>query len=264
MKQIRKPINEAEEALGELEKMSIPKEPAIQLPTTQSILEDDFYVFTRDQIRQTTSQNYRHFLRVADYADLDYADLDNASELRIAKRLLRIDRRVRDVAARNNVAITGDDNKYLVNINQADARKIVGGLGGKLLTVGLMYRLFIPYIKELAQQNNQEAQATLKEMTNIKAEWLEDIILDGKRVRIGIAVRNILLPRNSGRFDRVDINEFGYPTSVKDQGEFYYWHVDENERAAIRGGSSVLVLNLDGAPAVADAFLGVRVAKIFI
>ena len=126
-----------------------------------------------------------------------------------------------------------------------------------------MYKLFIPYIKELAQNGNAEAQATLHEMINTKAEWLEDLVLDKSRLKIGNAERKIKLPKKEGRFDRADISEFGYPTLVKNEGEFYHWYVSGDERAAIRSGNSEFSLSLNRGPSIGSDGLGVRRAKFF-
>ena len=129
-----------------------------------------------------------------------------------------------------------------------------------------MYRVFIPYIKDLVQQNNAEAQVTLNEMTDTsvgKAEWLEDLILDKTRLKIGTKEQRLSLPDKDGRFDRAGINGFGYPISVKSSGEFYHWHVIGDERAAFRVRGSGLGLSLNGGSSVENGRLGVRLVKIF-
>ena len=166
---------------------------------------------------------------------------------------------------KSNISFGYDINGYVNRINQENARKLVKKLGNyKLLTTGLMYRLVIPYIKDLAQQGNIEAQVTLKEMIYTplgKAEWLEDLVLDKTRLKIGTQKRTISLPDRDGRFDRVDINEFGYPAQVEDSGEFHYWYPRYNENPAVRSGDSGLDLGLGSGPSIEVSRLGVRLAK---
>ena len=224
-------------------------------------MQNGFYQIDKPRIVAATSPAYRKFLR-----ESGYGDLDSCSRIEIAKGVLKYDQAVRDAGTRAGLNLTGADRQYVVNIDHPNAKKLVEALGYKVPTVGLMYRLFIPYIKDLVQQNNAEAQVTLNEMTDTstaKAEWLEDLILDKTRLKIGTQERIIVLPDKNGSFDRADINECGYPISVKSSGEFYHWHVSGDERAAIRNGNPELSLNLDRGPSIEDDGLGVRLAKIF-
>ena len=219
---------------------------------------ESFYLIGRERLLESTTPPYRKFLKEA-----KYADIDKAAALIFGKGLLKCDQKVLD--HKSNISFGYDINGYVNRINQENARKLVKKLGNyKLLTTGLMYRLVIPYIKDLAQQGNIEAQATLKEMTAIsfgKAEWLEDLVLDKTRLKIGTQERTITLPDKDGYFGRTDINEFGYSSSVKDSGEFYHWHVSGDERAAIRYWSAELYLLLNREPSVEFSWLGVRLAK---
>ncbi|HLD79295.1 MAG TPA: hypothetical protein VJA18_01935 [Candidatus Nanoarchaeia archaeon] len=234
--------------------------PTIQPPAVAN-LHNGFYQIDKSRIVAATSAPYRKFLR-----ESGYGDLDSCSRIEIAKGILKYDQSVRQAAARAGLNLTGADGQYVVNINHPNARNLVEALGGKLLTTALMYRVFIPYIKELVQQGNPEAQVTLNEMTDTsvgKAEWLEDLILDKTRLKIGTKEKRLSLPDKDGRFDRQDINECGYPNNVKAQGEFYHWHANRDERAAICSGGPVLGLDLDWGPSVGGDWLGVRLAKIF-
>jgi len=224
-------------------------------------LENELYIIDKPRILNATTPEYRQFLR-----DSGYGDLDSCSGIGFAKGILKYDQSVRQAAARAGLALSGTDGDYVVKINHPDARRLVEALGYKVPTVGLMYRLFIPYIKELAQSGNAEAQATLNEMKGIpvgKAEWLEDRILDYNRLLVGKTERAIFLPDKDGSFDRADINDFGYPTSVKRSGEFYRGQPGGNERAAIRNRGSEVDLNLSWGPSFKDDRLGVRPSKIF-
>ena len=255
-----------EKALAYLEKLpDAPSPPPGTSPVAQPPavvnLSNGFYVINKPKILSATTPEYRQFLREA-----GYGDLDSCSGIGFAKGILKYDQSVRDAVTRAGLRLNGNDGDYVVNINHPDAKKLVEALGCKLPTTGLMYRLFIPYIKELAQNGNAEAQETLNEMTNTstgKAEWLEDRVLDKTRLKIGTKEKRLSLPDKDGRFDRQDINECGYPNNVKAQGEFYHWHANRDERAAICSGGPVLGLDLDWGPSVGGDWLGVRLAKIF-
>lgn len=129
-----------------------------------------------------------------------------------------------------------------------------------------MYRLFIPYIRTEAAKGNVEAIETLKEMTDTKVEWLEDLVLDKTKLKIGSKQIDLLVAQTNGYFAQNDINQYGYPENVKangNTGDHYLWAPNENERAAIRGRGSELYLNLDWVPSDAGGVLGVRFAKFF-
>ena len=236
-------------------------QPSIAQPAVQFNLQNVLYQIDKPTILRATTPDYRKFLR-----DSGYGDLDSCSHLGVAKGILKYNQDVRQTAQRAGLALNGNDGDYVIDISHPNARKLVEALGYKVLTTALMYKLFIPYIKDLAQSGNAEAQATLNEMTDTsagKAEWLEDLVKDKKKVLIGTKEKKLTLPDKDGRFDRADINEFGYPTKVKDSGEFYYWYPKDNERAVIRGGVSELGLGLGGEPSLVGGGLGVRPAKIF-
>ncbi|HLD79297.1 MAG TPA: hypothetical protein VJA18_01945 [Candidatus Nanoarchaeia archaeon] len=266
---ILKPIIEGKltreaEALADLEKLAdaaSPPPPPTRKPSAVANLNNGFYQIDKPRILAATSASYRQFLR-----ESGYGDLDSCSRIEIAKGVLKYDQNVRDAAARASLNLTEADGQYVVNINHPNARSLVEALGYKVPTVGLMYRVFIPYIKDLVQQNNAEAQVTLNEMTDTsvgKAEWLEDLILDKTRLKIGTKEQRLSLPDKDGRFDRAGINGFGYPISVKSSGEFYHWHVIGDERAAFRVRGSGLGLSLNGGSSVENGRLGVRLVKIF-
>ncbi len=238
-----------------------PDQPATIQETQASAdanIQNGFYQIDKTRILSATTPEYRQFLREA-----GYGDLEACSGIEIAKGVLRIDQTVRDAATRSGLSLTGNDGDYVVNITHPDARKLVEAMGYKVPTVGLMYRLLIPCIKDLARQGNAEAQATLDEMINTKAEWLEDLVKDKRDIHIGTKSKRLSLPDKDGRFDRSEINEFGYPDVVKNSGEFYYWCPRDNQRAAIRDRVSGLSLVLYRGPSVVDGVLGVRPQKIF-
>ena len=239
------------------------KEPVI-VPSAQPVitgyLEDNFYKFTMDQVRQVLTPDYLRFLRDSGYAP----DLDRASGLAIEKGILRISKEVRAAAKDSGISITRRLNSYLVDINQNNARRLVEALGYKLPTTAVMYKLFIPHIKELLEQGNKEAKKTLEEIVSKKAEWIEDVILDKSKIKIGGKEKQLVFSESHGYFDRSDINEFGYPNTVNQhQGEFRYWAPNRAENAVIRNGGSGLLLSFDLGPSGSGGGVGVRRAKFF-
>ena len=203
----------------------------------------------------------KRFLEESGYAP----DLDRASGLAIEKGILRISKEVRAAAKDSGISITGRLNSYLVDINQTDGRRLVELLGYKLPTTAVMYKLFIPHIKLLAEQGDKEAKKTLEEMVSKKAEWMEDLILNGNKLKIGSRERALSFPAGRGvYFDRSDINEFGYPNAVnKQQGEFYYWAPNRAENAVIRDWVSGLYLICGWGPSDSGGGVGVRRANFF-
>src|SRR3989344_2395082 len=173
------------------------------VPLVQPVsLEDNFYKFTMDQVRQVLTPDYLRFLEESGYAP----DLDRASGLAIEKGILRADDNIAQVIQNNNITARIEDNtRYIVRINQTDGRRLVELSGYKLPTTAIMYSLFIPYIKELAEQGNLEAKKTLEEMVNTKTEWLNDLIIDKNRIKIRGKEKQLVLPEgNCVYFDRSD------------------------------------------------------------
>src|SRR3989344_1262509 len=241
-----------------------PKEPVIVPPVQPVItgpLEDNFYKFTMDQVRQVLTPDYLRFLEESGYAP----NLDRASGLAIEKGILKADDNIAQLIQNRNIAAVIEDNtRYIVRINQTNGRRLVESLGYRLPTTGVMYKLFIPHIKELAEQGDLEAKKTLEEMVNKKAEWLDDVILNKNKVKIGSREKQLVLPGSYGYFDRSDINKFGYPNTVnQQQGEFRYWAPNRAENAGIRNRNSELNLSCNWVPSDSLEFLGVRRAKFF-
>ncbi len=214
-----------------------------------------FYLFDRKEIIEATSSEYRKFLKQA-----GYANIDRCSGLLIEKNILRNDQSVKDSAKYLKIKLNENDD-CVVNINQSNGRRLIKKIGGKLLTTQLMYGLFIPFLIDQLAQGNKEVQSTIDEMTDTKAEWLEDLILDKSRLRIGSQEKKLTLVGRDGYFDKSDLNEFGYPTKIKDSGEYYYWYPRNNEIAAFRDWDSELDLDLNWGPSFVSVRLGVRLAK---
>src|SRR3989344_2661866 len=189
----------------------------------------------------------KRFLEESGYAP----DLDRASGLAIEKGILKADDNIAQLIQNNNItAVIEDNTRYIIRINQTNGRKLVESLGYRLPTTGVMYKLFIPWIKEQAFKGNKEAKKTLEEMVSKKAEFMEDLILNGNKLKIGSREKQLVLPsENRVYFDRSDINEFGYPNTVNQQpGEFRYWASNEDKSAVIRDRGSELYLYCNCVP----------------
>ena len=236
-----------------------------------AVSDKDFYKFSMKQVKETLSPDYLKFLKESGYV----TKLRKASGLMIAKRILKTDDEIRKLINKNNIEAYIEDNKnYIVYINQTSGRRLVNLLGYQLPTAGIMYKLFIPYLKQSAKLGNKETKATLNEMTNEqtgKAEWLEDLILDNNKVKIGNKKRRISLSQRDGRYDISALNEFGHPDpvgefgnpyQVENYGEFYYFFIRKKELAAIRGRKAG-GLSLHEGPFAYGEDLGVRFAKFF-
>ena len=219
---------------------------------------DQGYVFNRKEIEESLTPAYLQFLKEA-----GIADLDKTPDLFVAKYVLKKDARVDGVIREQGLNCKYAKDRTVVNIPHQDARKLVYNLGGIVLPVGVMYKLIIPGLKQAAGEGNESAGETLEQMIKGYAEWLEDLVLHNTKLKIGTSERTIALPDKDGNFDRTEINEFGYPSSVKGSGEFYHWHVSEDEIAAFRYWGSELSLDLIGVPSVGDGWLGVRYANFF-
>ena len=228
---IEKLKNDISKELNIIEKNILTEE---FLPTREEI-EKEFYIIPKEYIISNTTQNYRDFLKQANYMDLDSAD-----GLLVEKKIFK------------------------TTINQTDGKKLVENQGYKLLTVGLMYLVFIPWLKEQELKENKDAKETLEEMKTKNAEWLEDQIINKNTLKINNKeIKLKYLQLQDGSFDKEDINVYGYPTKIKDSGEHYYWYPRDNEAAAFRDGSSELGLILNGEPGFVYDVLGLRRAKIF-
>ena len=222
---------------------------------------DNGYEFDAEEVLEATNPEYREFLKEA-----GYVDLKKTPNLFVASKVLRIDYRV--IEAGRGMLYGGDgdilykDMGCVVYINHKKILRLINNLGGRVLTTALMYKLFIPYLKQSAENGNEEAKASLDEMTEIKAEWLEDRILGKTRFKIRNAERRITLLDKGGYFDISDLNEYGYPTSVKGQGEFYYRFRERTNIVAVREGYDG-ELGLSWWSPGPIPYLGVRFAKFF-
>ena len=224
-----------------------------------ALLQDNFYIFPIQDVKAALTQKYIEFLK-----ESGYADLNSCSGLGIEKTILKADDAIKELLARKNIsAVIEENTNYIVSINHSNSKRLIEALGCQLLTTNLMYNLFIPYLKAKAS-SNPEAQATLSEMVKTKMEWLEDLVLDKSKVKIGTkTLSSALILDRDGRFGRSDLNEFGYPLAVRGTGEFYYFSPKGDKRAAFRVSGSYFVLDLNREPSFENCRLGVRRTKFF-
>jgi len=216
------------------------------------------YRFNADEVGSVVSSGYKAFLR-----DAGYVDLDITPNLFVVSSMLRVDDRVAECAAKQNIGLYHKSDNVISRINQYDGRMLVNGLGGVLLTNAFMRSLVIPSIKDASKKGEKFADSTLNEMVNDYAEFTEDSIKERRRLVIGNAERDIELKKGSGYFNRSDIDEYGFPTTFRGDGKFMYWNNNNCDIAVIRNRSSGLNLSLSGTPADTMDVLGVRFAKFF-
>ena len=230
----------------------------VKVVSVNSFSDDFFYNIPRDFVFANTSPVYRRFLREAGLVDLSDCEF-----LGFGKTLLRENDDVSNAALRLKVNYERDDGSIVV-ISQDDSRKLVKELDKDcfLVPVGLMYKVVIPYLKDLEEQNLSDVKETLGEMRNY-AGWLEDKVLDMNILVVGGKSKKIGFINKSGYFDNKDLNIYGYPTKIRNSGEYYFWNSNSNCRAAIRDWSSELDLDLNWEPSNANPDLGVHVAKFF-
>lgn len=207
----------------------------------------DGHWFSPKEIGRVVSPEYAAFLKEAGYVDI--AKIRRG--LFVADKCLRLESRVRRTARRHNVrykvsfieddtnydpecirckkeggySIRGnfddehDDREcYIREISHGDARKLVHGLGGRVLTTLLMYKLVIPKLICAAEKGNRHAELSEYHMQHeIVCEHLEDSFLDEDTLVIGTAQRKVKLPNSDsygrGSFYERDLNDFGYPQS---------------------------------------------------
>ena len=175
--------------------------------------DDNFYKFPRSFLQSSLPIEYRIFLKNA-----GWADLDSASHLGIAKSMLRINANVRKAAEGSDLIVQGNEGDYLVSINHPQARHVTMRMGGKILPTGIMYNLFIPYLKAEKAKGDTQAAETLKEMIEKKAEWMEDVIKDVNTLCIGRARKILSIPTANGLyFNKGDLNIYGYPIVTNNQ-----------------------------------------------
>ena len=219
------------------------------------ISENSFYKFPIYYVKKNLSKDYLEFLKNSGYAP----NLDSAQYLVIGKNMFKANKNYEILKIRFSIE---EETKYIVNISQLNARTLSKVWGYQLPTAAIMYKIFIPHIKRLVDLENQEAKANLKEMKS-KAEWLEDLILNKTKIKIGNSEKEISLPLENTGFDRSDINEFGYPyKQLRHNGEFCYWSPKKGEMAAFRDRGPGLGLNcVRRAPSDSSEDLGLRLTK---
>ena len=222
---------------------------------------ENFYVIERQAVLDSTTQRYRDVLKNA-----GYGDFDSCSSIGVSKLMLKADSEVRSKVRSRGMMVSVSDNNggAVVNINQANARRLAQDLDCQLPTVGLMYILFIPFIKELARQENSDARNTLDEMLRARDEILEDRYLDIDTIKIGRNRISAMPLSTSGSFSRDGVNSFGYPHRFVNGGEFQYWHhgLSIGPLVSIRRRSATLDLDITCKPRYRSQSTGLRLVKI--
>jgi len=187
------------------------------------------FVIKKDDVIARLPQETIDFYKTAGYLDVTAGDLY-----------------ISDIIRRNEA--------ILDNIDCNRARHIVQAVGLQLPTVALMYKVIIPFLKERAPI--QSLQSFLA-----ASEFLEDTVIQESHLRsirneqvfweeikkqpevryaltlqIGKGKTNLILPSHKskderefwnyelhGAFDQEDTNAHGFPTTLKENGEFQYW-----------------------------------------
>jgi len=154
----------------------------------------------------------------------------------------------------------------------------VEGLGYKIPTSALMHILFIPFVIELFEKGDIEAKSILQELG--RGEWLDDVIINKEKLKIGNMETVINLPKKQhGKFKITDLNEFGYPNKVrytklpfiisntsphkdKDNIRKYFYSIPtSNENVVFRGWCLGWDLRCDHHLTMSCVTIGVRLAK---
>ncbi len=203
---------------------------------------NEFFTIPREELLTRLPKETIDFYSQAKYLDLTLGDLYVAQNL------------------------TGDDGKIVDNIDKNKGRHILNKQGLQLPSVALMYRVIIPYLRMHASQD-EELKKVLNSLA-MNSEFLEDIVIQAShqrmsrderkfwkeikkspeesyvlKLRIGDKETPITLPYKikgidrefwdyeiNGSFDLEDLNSFGFPTVLREEGEFKYWGPNDFNR----------------------------------
>ena len=122
---------------------------------------------------------------------------------------------------------------------------------------------------ERRERFDRDADSTIYEMKERRAEWLQEQIIDvgesksKRNIKIGKVSRQLDLsfPYGNGDFDINDMGEYGYPTKLESRGKFYYRSPDKGERAVIRDIGPKFNLDLNINPLSLNTGIGLRLVK---
>lgn len=227
------------------------------LDFSQPVVAGKFYRMGMDEIVRRTSQNYIDFLKEAGYIE------GSPRYLEVNEDLLKINKSVKEIAGKIKIEIKAEkkDGDYFLEANQCDARTIIGALGGRLLTAGLMYKVFIPFLNALSKKDDVGAKKTLRRMrSSIYSEFLEDVVLGNKKAVICNGERILSFPEKYGNFNLSDLDEYGYPSQTREfDGAFPYHPAENPESAVLR--CYKLGLNLKHNIYFGSFFTGMRFAR---
>lgn len=192
------------------------------------IQENQFFIIPKDEVLAVLAPETVNFYQRAKYLDLTSGDLHVSTDL-----------------LRSNW-------KLLDNIDYEEGRRIVQEHNLQLPSVALMYLVIIPYLKR--HQSDKKLGNVLRSM-NHNCEFLEDVVIQndgieessdsayGLKLKVGNRKTALLLPHKieeeagkfwnyevSGSFSLEDLNDLGFPTALKDKGEFMYWGPNDFNR----------------------------------
>jgi len=162
--------------------------------------------------------------------------------------------------------LIGTNGKIVDNVDRDQGKITVNNQGLQLPSAALMYKVIIPHLR--AQASQDENLKKVLESMSITFEFLEDIVIQvghqrmardertfwdeiGKpphesyalRLKVGNKEIPIALPYKikgtdrkfwdydvNGQYNLGDLNAFGFPTTLRENGEFKYWGPNDFNR----------------------------------
>lgn len=191
--------------------------------------EENFFIIPRNYVLERVSPGIINFSRRVSYLDFEAGDL-YITEGPLENR----------------------DGKILDNIDYIEGRKLVASRGLSLPSPLLMYKVIIPFLKEHGEFD-EKLNRVLERMRNDYSEFLEGIISQNigdkncdlwlvdetrtedsnEQVKKKISLPHKILDSSfkdyevSGYFIVDDLDEFGFPKSLRQEGGFKYWGPQE-------------------------------------
>lgn len=203
---------------------------------------DEFFTIPREEVLTRLPEEIINFYSQAGYLDLTVGDLHISQGL-----------------VRNN-------GKIIDNIDRNEGREIVNKRGLQVPSVALTYKVIIPYLRMCTLENEGLKKVLNSLATN--SEFLEDVVIQmghrrmskdetkfwqeirkspeesyALKLRIGDKETSTTLPCKikgadkkfwdyevNGSFNVEDLNSFGFPTVLREDGEFRYWGPNDFNR----------------------------------
>ena len=196
--------------------------------------QNDFFTIPREFVLERITPKTVTFYRQVNYLDLE------AGHLCVAQNPL------------DEEFTSGVITKLVDNIDYVQGRELVASLGLRLPSPAIMYKVIIPYLKQYAPSGIM-LNHILERMRNDYSEFLEGIVFqdigskncdlwligEAKTENSHIQIkRKLTLPHRvrdsgfkdyevNGSFVAEDLDEFGFPKSLRQDGEFKYWGPQE-------------------------------------